>query len=135
MRPESLVPEHAVTQVLIADDDDALRAALIDVLETEGYTAAGVSNGVEALRFLERGPRPQVILVELMMPVMDGWELLRELGLREQLAGVPVVIMSARFTTLAAAGAPETAVRRMEKPLDLVELLRFIAETCSLLPE
>jgi PleD family two-component response regulator len=61
--------------VLVIDDDEHIRYSLVDALEDEGYRAVSASNGVEALEVLRVLPNPpSVILLDLMMPVMDGWE-------------------------------------------------------------
>jgi CheY-like chemotaxis protein len=82
-------------RVLIVDDDAAIRKMLVDVLSLEGFSAETARDGREALALLETG-KYQVVLLDLMMPVMDGWELCRTLrerpAVREQ---VSVVLMSA----------------------------------------
>src|SRR5579862_4602951 len=64
--------------ILIVDDDPDIRDSLKEVLEDEGYEVNGVANGREALDYLRKSPRPCVILLDLMMPVMDGWQFRRE---------------------------------------------------------
>ena len=82
-------------RVLVVDDDYALLDAVKDVLEDEGYEVSVAANGLEALKELRRGARPNVILLDLMMPVMNGWEF-REEQLRDQsLAAIPTVIITA----------------------------------------
>ena len=82
-------------RVLVVDDDYALLDAVKDVLEDEGYEVSVAANGLEALKELRRGERPNVILLDLMMPVMNGWEF-REEQLRDQsLAAIPTVIITA----------------------------------------
>ena len=61
--------------ILVVDDDPDIRDSLREVLEDEGYDVASVGNGREALDYLKQAsPRPWVILLDLMMPVMDGWQ-------------------------------------------------------------
>jgi len=118
--------------VLVVDDDDALREALVDLIETEGYTASGVANGREALNYLEVGAaRPKLILLDLMMPIMDGWEVLKELRRVDALATITVVIISARYSDLADVTDPSLPVRRMPKPIDTQALMRVLKETCG----
>ena len=64
--------------ILIVDDDPDIRDSLKEVLEDEGYEVNGVANGREALDYLRKSPRPCVILLDLMMPVMDGWQFRKE---------------------------------------------------------
>jgi two-component system chemotaxis response regulator CheY len=65
--------------VLLVEDDADIREALVDVLQMEAWTVESASNGRIALERLRRGPRPDVMLLDLMMPIMDGFELLETL--------------------------------------------------------
>ena len=65
--------------VMVVDDDDEIREALSDVLTDEGYEVVGARDGQQALQFLREGRRPHAILLDLWMPVMDGWQLRHEL--------------------------------------------------------
>jgi CheY-like chemotaxis protein len=77
------------------DDDYAVLDAIKDVLEDEGYEVSLAANGLEALKELRRGSRPCVILLDLMMPVMNGWEFRREQLQDEKLAVIPTIIITA----------------------------------------
>ncbi len=81
--------------VLIVDDDAAIRKMLVDALSLEGVRTETARNGREALALLEDGTR-RVVLLDLMMPIMDGWELCRQMAerpaLRQQIA---IILMSA----------------------------------------
>jgi CheY-like chemotaxis protein len=86
--------------IMIVEDEADLRDTLKDVLELYGYRVITAANGAEALQQLEsrrNGGRPCLILLDLMMPVMNGWELLDRLrdGSRPELAAIPVVVVSA----------------------------------------
>jgi len=81
--------------ILIVDDDAALRETLVQVMQDEGFRTAGAANGREALEYLRSHPPPNVILLDMMMPEMNGEEF-REEQLRDaRLSAVPVVVMSA----------------------------------------
>ena len=82
--------------VMVVEDDAAIRDLVIEVLAHEGFEAVGARNGEEALRRLRGGElHPSLILLDLMMPVMNGWQF-REQQLRDPaLAGIPVVVTSA----------------------------------------
>ena len=81
--------------VLIVEDHDDTRAGLALMLEREGFTVEVAANGREALVKLYRGLRPSVILMDLMMPVMSGFEF-REVQLRDaELAAIPLIAYSA----------------------------------------
>jgi CheY-like chemotaxis protein len=82
-------------RVLVVDDDYAVLDAITDVLEDEGYEVIVAANGLEALKELRRGNLPCVILLDLMMPVMNGWEFRREQLQDENLAMIPTIIVTA----------------------------------------
>ncbi len=80
--------------ILIVDDDATLREGLIDLFRLEGRTAVGASSGGEALFFLAKGLLPGVILLDLEMPVMNGWDFLHALERVPDLPRIPIVVMS-----------------------------------------
>ena len=80
--------------VLVVDDDADHSAAIRDILEEEGYCVRAAVNGREALQGLLEGALPDLILLDMMMPVMDGWTFAAELKLRPALAAIPVVAIS-----------------------------------------
>src|SRR5205085_3499959 len=80
--------------VLIAEDDSDLREVLATVIGAEGYEVVVVRDGREAIEILLNGPRPSVIIIDLIMPVMDGWQLCEELSNHPELGPIPVIVMS-----------------------------------------
>jgi CheY-like chemotaxis protein len=80
--------------LLIVEDDDDIRTDLVEILTRNGYRVASVANGAETLAYLKIHPPPRLILLDLMMPVMDGWELMRALVANAALAHVPVIVLS-----------------------------------------
>jgi CheY-like chemotaxis protein len=83
-------------QVLIVEDEAYLCDLISDVLESEGHHTLSASNGREAMQKL-REFRPDIILLDLMMPVMDGWEVMSRLRSNAELAEIPVVIITAIY--------------------------------------
>jgi CheY-like chemotaxis protein len=81
--------------VLLVEDDAAIAEALEDMLRDEGLEVARAANGREALALLRRGLRPSSILLDLMMPVMDGWDFRQEQLADPALKDIPVVVVSA----------------------------------------
>ncbi len=88
-----VIPEQRT--VLVVDDDQAIREALADVLGELGYGVVGAGDGQQALAYLQEGCKPFVILLDLGMPVMDGWEFRKELLKDPRFAGLPVVVITA----------------------------------------
>src|SRR6187397_815431 len=114
--------------ILVVDDDPDIRDSLREVLEDEGYDVACVGNGREALDHLKAAkPRPCVILLDLMMPVMDGWQFRRQQVLDAELADIPVIVVSAagkeRIAGIDADGY-------LSKPVDLEQLLAQVNQYC-----
>ncbi len=92
IRHSPLQPET----VLVIDDDRDVRESLSELLREEGYETASASNGSEALQLLSRAETcPAAILLDLMMPVMDGWEFLARKGRDARLSPIPVIVISA----------------------------------------
>ena len=82
------------TRVLVVDDDDDLREALCEALLDEGFEPVGAGDGVQALAEL-RDRRADIILLDLMMPVMNGWDFRAQQNRDPALATIPVVVMTA----------------------------------------
>jgi CheY-like chemotaxis protein len=81
--------------ILVVDDDDVNRVTLCEVLAEEGYQVLAAVDGLAALELLERGPRPGLILLDLIMPRMSGWELLTRLAAEPRWSSLPVFVLSA----------------------------------------
>ena len=81
-------------RILAVDDDADFREGLTDVLDELGYRVQTASNGREALETLRRDPAPDVILLDLRMPEMDGRAFHRELARDSRLAAIPLVVVS-----------------------------------------
>jgi CheY-like chemotaxis protein len=113
-------------RVLVVEDDDAIRTMLLTVLEVAGYDVLGVRNGLDALTMLGEW-RPDVILLDLFMPLMDGYELLARKSSSVDLAAIPVIVVT---TSTAHVPPPERlgvwAV--LQRPHDVSHLRALIAE-------
>jgi two-component system chemotaxis response regulator CheY len=111
--------------ILVVEDDADVRETLVLVLESEGFEVRAARDGREALEILRAGFRPRLILLDLMMPVMNGWEFRAEMKNDPELAKIPVVFVSAlepapdRAASLEAAGF-------LHKPFDLEALLETV---------
>jgi CheY-like chemotaxis protein len=81
--------------VLVVEDDDDVREALLVLLDNEGVNAVGATDGRDAIERIRAGLRPSLILLDLMMPVMDGERFLRARKADPDLASIPVVVVSA----------------------------------------
>jgi CheY-like chemotaxis protein len=109
--------------VLLVEDDDLVRGAMKMVLEWEGYRVTCAANGRDALELLRASGPPSVIMLDLMMPVLDGWQFCQQQKQDPALAAIPVVIVSA------AHGAAEVeASGHVRKPFQPEELLQAIRD-------
>jgi CheY-like chemotaxis protein len=118
--------------ILVVDDDADIRETLSDLLEDEGYEVCTAANGRDALAHLtrERGTPPGLILLDLMMPVMDGLSFLDRYAEDRSLPPVPVVAMSANLATSGGSHRKDILLY-MTKPLNFERLLETIALWCS----
>lgn len=113
-------------RVLIVEDAVDLRSLLCQLFESEGYTVAQAANGNEALAMLRAATElPQVILLDLMMPVMDGFEFRRAQAGDPRLARIPVIVMTADGDTRAKQ-VRAGAVDSLRKPVEVDQLLDVV---------
>jgi len=116
--------------ILIVDDEDDVLDLLTVVFQTEGFRTLSASDGPNALA-LAYDEVPDVILLDVMMPEMDGWQVLRALKVEERTAGIPVAMISARTEGRdKIIGLQEGAVSYVEKPFSPAEV---VAEVRSIL--
>jgi CheY-like chemotaxis protein len=111
--------------ILVVDDDTAIREVVAEVLEDEGYAVAMASSGEEALAVVERA-EPALVVLDMRMPIMNGWEFARELSVRS--AGrIPILVMTAAVDAVQRA-AEIGAAGTLSKPFDLDELVAMVNE-------
>lgn len=113
--------------VLVVDDDRAIRESLCDLLEDEGHRAISAANGREALDILHGGDRPCVILLDMMMPVMDGPAFRAEQLKDPDLSAIPVAVITAGGANAGASLNPEALLR---KPLSIGSVLQVVQHFC-----
>jgi CheY-like chemotaxis protein len=121
--------EGAAGHVLVVDDERTVRAELLELLEDEGYDVLAFANGREALDHLKAGARPAVILLDVVMPVMDGAQFRRALLDDPRLAAIPVVVITA-LPEEAESLVPGDDVQAMAKPFSVDDLAALVAEYC-----
>jgi len=114
-----------IHSVLVVDDEPGVRALYADALEEAGHRVEVATDGVAALHRLRSEPVPCVVLTDVRMPHMDGWDLARELARDPQLSSLPVVVMTSdrilSFTSPA-----------RDKPFDAGELDALVQRSCLL---
>jgi CheY-like chemotaxis protein len=119
------IPGNPRAPILLVDDEEDVREGLREVLEEAGYDVYCASNGQEALELLERAdPRPGLILLDMVMPVMSGPEMLAALKQVHALAAIPVTIVSS-------IREPPPDASFLSKPVDFDALLSVVEKTCG----
>jgi CheY-like chemotaxis protein len=114
--------------VLIVEDDHDIREALQGVLSLEGYPTVVAENGREALDLLSRlHPLPVLMMVDLMMPVMNGWEFVAAVRRDPVLRQIPIVVISA----IGASTPVPPDVVFLKKPVQVDRLLEVVRDQTS----
>ena len=121
--------------VLVVEDDPEALEGVLDVLRIEGFEVAGARDGREALRLLRGGAVPNLLLLDLTMPVMDGWEFCRELEQDEELLESSREVPIAVFTGIEIDTVGELPDRRhdagyIQKPIDPQKLVDLARRYC-----
>lgn len=125
-------PARAVgspAHILVVDDDPDLSMSLVEVLEDEGYEVSCAGNGEEALRALD-GEAPSAIVLDLTMPVMDGWAFRERQREDPRLASIPTVVISAAYSDARAAEVLG-ADAFLAKPFEVSRLTETLRRLCD----
>jgi len=112
-------------EILLVDDDVDSTEALAELLSREGYAVACAENGREALDYLAHSKPPCLIILDLMMPVMSGWEFRQRQERDPKLKSLPIVVVTA---TEPIEGLKANAV--LQKPVDFTRLMQVVRENC-----
>jgi two-component system chemotaxis response regulator CheY len=112
--------------ILVIEDDDDIRNVMVEVLEAEGYITESAINGKDALEKLTVISKPCLVLLDMMMPIMNGREFLDTIMKDAYLAPIPVLIVSA----VADRTNTEGSVGFLKKPIDIDVVLNVVAQYC-----
>lgn len=130
MPANALKTEPHFHDVLVIDDYAETRDAIVAILESQGFVAQGAVSGPDALDMFQGGLRPCVVLLDLRMPGMDGWETWERMKAMADLASTPVIILSADVAD--DARAKRVGIREfLRKPIDAQPLLTAIDRHCA----
>jgi CheY-like chemotaxis protein len=117
-------PDLPLGRILVVDDDNIIRETVAEALELDGFDVETARNGAEALDLVRERP-PSGIVLDLMMPIMTGWQFLERCRAKQLCEGVPVVVMSA-YSNLPAEAGKLGVKGCIAKPFDLDVLLGAI---------
>jgi two-component system chemotaxis response regulator CheY len=113
-------------RVLVVEDEETIREVLVTALEDEGYAVRDVGDGQQALDLLDDW-QPQIVLLDLMLPVLDGWAFLKETKRSGLIDRIPVIVLSASRRGMTVSETYPACAAVIAKPFDLGDLLDTIA--------
>jgi CheY-like chemotaxis protein len=116
-------------ELLVVEDDAEFRESLADLLRIRGYSVRVAAHGEEALALLRSGARPCLILLDLMMPVMDGWDFRRALLRDPEVSKIPVVLISGA-SDVAEEARLLAAVGFLRKPCTAQDVFALVERHC-----
>jgi CheY-like chemotaxis protein len=131
VRQDDQVPHTTAPSVLVVEDDEVGREALALVLRDEGFTVEEAVNGWQAHEQLRSGDRPDLILLDMMMPSLDGWHFLDTLRRDKALCRIPVIIVTALGVSCQMWARSLGAVACFRKPVDFKALLAEVRHWCG----
>jgi CheY-like chemotaxis protein len=120
-----LETQERIVRVLVVDDDANIRRMIIAALRRDGYTFLEAPNGRDALDLM-RSEHPDVVVLDLMMPILSGWDVLRERMDDEQLRSIPVIIVSANKDPEVATVVDQGICAFLPKPFDIGALSALV---------
>jgi CheY-like chemotaxis protein len=124
---------ETVICVLVVDDDVSIRRLIAAALRRDGFAYAEAGNGKEALEIMRRD-HPSVVVLDLMMPVLSGWEVLKERARDPELQQIPVILVSAARGPEVAEAVDKGICAFLPKPFDIGALTSLV-RNCIVLPQ
>lgn len=120
------------SNILVIEDDDAIRESIVEVLSEEGYEVHSAIHGEEGMRVLESIPGPTLVLLDMMMPIMNGWQFIDAEKKRTRFTDISVVILSAVPEDRALLGDDDLLPVEglLRKPIDVDKLLSVVGQYC-----
>ena len=113
-------------RIMIVDDDKDILLSVKTILEANGYKVYPFDNGIDCLRALNEGKNPTLILLDIMMPEMSGWEIRRRLEENPRWSRIPIVFLTARANETAEEMYERYGVGYVRKPFDVNNFINII---------
>ena len=119
------LPEKRAHCVLVVDDDPSIRKMIVAALKRDGYVFCEAPNGKEALELM-RQEHPNVVVLDLMMPILSGWDVLQARELEPELRQIPVIVISANRAPEVATAVDKGICAFLPKPFDIGALSALV---------
>jgi CheY-like chemotaxis protein len=113
---------------MIVDDDPDILLSVQQILEASGYKVYTFENGLECIKKLNEGKKPSLIILDVMMPLMSGWEIHRVLGEHPRWKRIPVVFLTGRINDTAKEMYKRYSIEHIKKPFNIKEFKEKIEE-------
>jgi len=117
--------EAKAVRVLVVDDDPSIRRMIMAALRRDGYSFSEAANGKEALEVM-KVERPDIVILDLMMPMVSGWDVLRERSTDPDLLSIPVIVVSANRSAELASAMDKGICAFLPKPFDITALSSLV---------
>lgn len=128
VQSEPVSTEMVPPRVLVVDDDPSIRRLIVEALKRDGYVFNEANNGRDALELM-RSTAPAVVVLDLMMPIASGWEVLQERSQDAALQVIPVIVVSANREPELAGAVDKGICAFLPKPFDIT-VLRALVKSC-----
>lgn len=121
-------PNICCRTILVVEDDEDIRNVVVEILESEGYPTREAANGKEALEILSQIEKPCLVLLDMMMPIMNGRQFIDAVMADAYLAPIPILIVSAIADKANTTGS----VGFLKKPIDIDVVLKVVGQYCEM---
>ena len=119
-------------KIMIIDDDPDVLTSLEQILKKQGHKVISVDDGYDCFKILKRGEKPHLIILDIMMPVVSGWEVQRRLEEHPDWCNIPIVFLTGRTTDTARDMCKKYGIDYIEKPFDVEDLKKRIDKALRL---
>ncbi len=118
----------AKKKIMIIDDDPDIRSTIEQILESQGHKTISVCDGFKFFNKLRQGEKPNLILLDIMMPAMSGWEIQRRLQANPNWKQIPIIFVTGRNTETAKEMCKKYGIDYIEKPFDINRLKKKVGK-------
>ncbi len=116
----------AKKKIMIVDDDPDIRSTIEQILESQGHKTITLKDGFNFFNKLRQGEKPHLILLDIMMPAMSGWEIQRRLQANPNWRQIPIIFVTGRTTDTAKKMCKKYGIDYIEKPFDINTLKKRV---------